>query len=119
MDRILNFVAIRPPSQDVPSAPALAASSNFQGELATATAGPNPLDDAVAAAQSFAESGRFLTRADEVNHGVEFLALYERLTHASPRTTADIKAEVRKVVGDSQPSEWADDATRARDSVLA
>ena len=119
MDRILNFAALRPPSQVIPSVPALASSSDFQQELAAAVAGPHLLDDAVAVAQSFVEDGRFLVKADEVNHGVEFLALYERLTDASTRNVADIEAEVREVVGDSHSSDWAEYATRARDSVLA
>jgi hypothetical protein len=119
MDKILNFVALRPPSQVIPSAPTLASSSDFQQVLTAAVAGPHPLEDAVAEAQLFVEGGRFLVRADEVNHGVEFLALYERLADASPRNVADIEADVREVVGDSQPTDWAEDATRARDSILA
>lgn len=41
---------------------------------------------------------RFLTKADEVNQGVEFLALYKLLSDASQQNVADIEAQVREVV---------------------
>lgn len=119
MDRILSFVALRPVSTDASLPPPLDDPSDFQGELAAAAAGPNPHADSVAAAKSFVDSGRFLSAADQAERGVEFLALVDRLSDVASRTPDEIEAEVREIVGTAQPSEWASDATRARDSVLA
>lgn len=119
MDRILNFVALRPLSTDGPPPTTLADSSDFQQQLTLATAGPKPLDAAVAAAKALVADGRFLAKADQVNRGVELLAMYERLADDSWRETADVDAAVREAVGDLQPSDRAADATKARDSVLA
>lgn len=120
MDKILNFVALRPAKRGGLTSLMLSDSSYFQRELVDATAGPNPQADAVTTAKSFVESGRFLREAAEVSHGSEFMTLYEWLADDLPRRTPEeIEAKVREVTGNSKPSEWMEDVARARDSVLA
>jgi hypothetical protein len=118
MVRILNFVALRPPSLDVPSPQALADSSDFQQELARAASGAEPLGDTAAVAKSFVDGGHFVATPDEVRLGGELLLLYQRLTDLRLRNINDIETEVLEAVGDFRPSDWVEDASRARDSVL-
>ncbi|HEX5964875.1 MAG TPA: hypothetical protein VFY51_03055 [Pyrinomonadaceae bacterium] len=118
MDRILNFVALRP-SLDVPAPQSLADSSDFQQELARAANGADPLNDTAAVAKSFVDDGQFVATADEVILGVELLVLYQRLTELRLRSFSDVETEVLRAVGDFRPPDWAEDASRARNSVLA
>lgn len=119
MDRILTFVALRPAAEEVPSSPQLTDSSDFQQELRQAAAGANPGAETIAAARSFAEGGRFLAAADAVNRGPEMLALVEHLRAGEPNTPAEVRSAVRAAVGAAEPPDWAEDARRARDTVLA
>ena len=119
MDRILNFVALRAPSQDV-SAPALLAdSTEFQRELAAAAGSASPLETAFVVAQAFVESGRFVSTADQVQQGNALVDLVDLPDDGVERTMSEIRGEVRTAVGDFGPGGWAEDAARVRDSVLA
>lgn len=117
MDRILNFVALRAPTQRVTAAPELAAETELQQELAAGA--PATLDAAIAAAQAFVDSGQFVSEADQLDHGVPFLDLVEQLSDDTERTLGEIKEAARNAAGEDQPADWAGEAGRARDSVLA
>ena len=119
MDKILNFVALRPPAQDVSSPPALTDSTEFQRELAAAAGSASPLETALAAAQAFVESGRFVSTADQVQQGNALVDLVDLLNDGAERTMSEIRGEVRTAVGDFGPGDWAEDAAQVRDSVLA
>jgi hypothetical protein len=119
MDKIFGFVALRRPSQEAPRPATLADSSDFQQQLGRAAAGANALADVTAAARRFADSGGMLTDADAAHRGRAFLEMYERLAGRSGEELGDLTDEVRGVAGESRPADWAADATRARDTVLA
>lgn len=119
MDKIFGFVALRRPSQEAPRSATLAGSSDFQQQLARAAAGANTLADVTAAAQRFADGGGMLTDVDAAYRGRAFLEMYERLANRSGEDATDLASEVRGVAGQSRPADWATDATRARDTILA
>ncbi|MBG6058943.1 hypothetical protein RCH16_002058 [Cryobacterium sp. MP_M5] len=119
MDSILTFVALRPPVQGAPPAPRLADGTAFQQELAHAVDGPTAAADAVAAARAFADGVRFVVRADQVNRGPELVSLVEKLTGDDARTLAQVTSAVRAAIGGIPAADWAEDAGKAKDSVLA
>lgn len=117
MDRILNFVALRRPSQTTPAFVRLGTLSGFQNRLAEAAKTPTPLNSVVAVARSFISDGP-MVEADAVKNG-KFIALFEQLSKQPPDQLSKIQTDVREAVGDLRPFQWADDAIQARDSVLA
>jgi len=127
MDKILNFVALRPPLPETSLALQLAdPASALQRTLDSAAAGPAPQVDVAAALKSFIDSGHFVRDADTLPRGAAFVALVDRLSGwTNDRTTnqpfdiADIVAAVREAVGNTNPADWAGAATQARDSVIA
>ena len=119
MDSILTFVSLRPSVQDVPPGPTLLDSSLFQAELAQAVVGATPKADALEAAQSFAAGQRFVATADQVNRGSALISLVKKLTGDEPRTVAQVTSAVRAATGETPPADRADDAGKARDTVIA
>ena len=119
MDKIFGFVALRRPPREASQPATLAGSSDFQQQLTRAAQGANPLADVTAAAQRFADGGGMLTDVDTAYRGRLFLEMYERLINRSGEDAADLASEVRGVAGQAGPVDWAADATRARDTVLA
>ena len=119
MDKIFGFVALRRPSLEAPRSVTLADSSDFQQQLTRAAEGANALGEVTKAAQTFADAGGMLSDADAAHRGRVFLEAYEEWAGRSREDLGDIEADVRRVAGHSRPSDWAADATRARDTILA
>lgn len=119
MDRVLNFVALRPPPAKVAPAPTLASESDFQHRLSEAADSAHPLENAIEAAQAFIQSGRFLDNPDEVEQGERLLALYNQLTNPELREERGIGDQLREFLQENSLANWEADAARARDSVLA